>query len=81
MMKKINYQDPSVFDNGHVRSLVLDRPCANESRLADESVMKLLPGGSIDYAYYDKKARSIRSNAAHRFLSHLSNIFKVLQKK
>lgn len=34
---------------------------------------KTLPGGSIDYAHYDRKARALRSAEANRYLDAISS--------
>lgn len=76
MMKKINHQSHQSIENGRLQCLAIKASSANESDSFDVEDRRLLAGGSIDYAYYDKKARVIRSTATHKFLSFLLTAVK-----
>lgn len=81
MMNKINYNDIPSVENERLQCLAMDRSCANESDLADDIPMQLLSGGSIDYAYYDNKARAIRSCSVHGFVWRLLRVVVRVMKK
>ncbi len=77
MMNKINCTAEKLINSGRLQSILISNKPANEPVIAYEESITLLPGGSIDYGYYDNRARVIRSTATHVSIKSLLRIFKL----